>query len=217
VLGTLALNDNDPAQAADWFKQSLTLCEQLNDKRLIAQRWGNVGLALYLQRQFEAAQDCYQRSITLFIEAQDDVQRAVMQMNLGNLYLVSTQPDKALELYTLAEPPLNRAHDSLHLAMIDLNRGIAKRQLHEWQQAEQLLQKSIVGWEKLGDIVMLGKTLYQLGLLYYDQKAMVKAQTIFQGALKRLDEIQPDPARDALYKKITSRLQGMDTEPSSAA
>jgi tetratricopeptide (TPR) repeat protein len=207
VQGLLALNENDPATAEQWFKKSLQLCERQNDKRLIAKRLGNLGTALYAQRQLEQAQAYYERSIALFGEVHDDVQRAMMQMGVGNIYLLRQQPHKALEEYVKAEPSLSRAYEVLHLAMLNVNWAIAKRQLGEWQEAEDRLFNAISRWRQLNDLHRLANALYELGLLYHEQQFIEKAQSAFDEALVCLAKSEPSPARDALQAKIAGCLE----------
>jgi tetratricopeptide (TPR) repeat protein len=209
VKGALALDDNDPVSAEHWFRQSLALCEAHDNKLLIAQRSGNIGVALAQQRRFDEAILYYERAIELFQKMQDDSQRAVMQMNLGNVYLRAEKPDKALILYVEAEPALQNAHDELHLAKIELNMGIAHRQMSEWKEAERRLRNAQERSRQLNNILTQANVLDELGLLYWEQGVIANAKTVFQEALALLNSIERRPADEAVYQIVSEHLAAM--------
>jgi len=206
VKGMIAIDNSEPECADHWFKESLTLVEKQGNRRLVALRTGNLGLAYRMQARYAEAKVCYEQSIDLFAQVQDFVQQAMMYMNLGNVYLLCNEPSEALQLYNLAEPSIHLVRDELHLAMLDLNRGIALRCLRQWQKAEQLLQHSILRWQQLGNIYWLINTMDDLGLVYFEQDDMVKAIDTFRNALIKLETIAIEPGYTGLYKSLSAHI-----------
>ncbi|MBV7326940.1 tetratricopeptide repeat protein [Chloroflexi bacterium TSY] len=206
IEGLLALNDNDGVTAEQWFKKSLDLCEDLGDKRLIAKRLGNLGTALYMQQKYEQALAYYNRALALLAELQDEVQAAIMQIGGGIVGLERAQPHQALAAFEQAEPSLRKGHEVLHLAVLDVNVGMAFHQLGKWQEAEERFLRAIARYQQLRDFHRAANAMYEYALVLCKQKFIERAQQALAGALDSLVQSEPGPGRDALQATITEQI-----------
>lgn len=207
LRGLLAYDDGNHAEAITGYQRSLELYRAVGEKRMVALRLGNIGLAFSSWRKFEDAISYYSRSILIFEEVQDVVQSAMMKMNLGNVHLLCNDPDSALVLYESLETIFRNIGDELHLTLLYLNRGIAFRLAKEWQKSEQYLLNAIERWRQLGDIQSLVNTLDELGMLYYEQSNFLQAQTVFTKALESLLQIEKQPGFQNLYDRINRHTE----------
>lgn len=207
VLGNIAIDGKEGQLAESYFQQSLELCQQQGDLRLVAQRLGNLGLAAEIQKEYQHAQSYYEQAIALFGDLGDSVQQAQMRMNLGNAYLNSGSPQKAISLYDLAYPVIQKVQDRLHLAMLATNRGIACREAGQWDKAEQSLRSAISRWQQFNNRRSESNATQELALVYLEQGQKEKAILLLNQALTILNEISGDPGYQSLYDAISTRLQ----------
>lgn len=206
VQGAIAFDKRDWATATHYFQGSLALWEKLGDKRRIA--WGlrNLGPALQAQRRYDEAIACYTKAITLLEDVRDIAQQSIAYMNLGIVYLLLEQPQKALELFMLGEPVLYKTHDELHLAMNYCNRGIAHRDLRQWEQAENAFLSSLERWKQIGNVEAIVNVLDELGVTYLEQSLPEKALTIFREALEQLARIENEPGYQHRLETVQKHL-----------
>ena len=206
VLGNIALDSKDGKLAESYFEQSLAICQQQGELRLIAQRLGCLGIAAYIQQEFTRARSYYEESITLFGNLQDAIQQAQMRMNMGNVYLDSGDPNQALILYKQAQDVISKVNDRIYLAMLAVNQGIAYRSLGAWEKAERSLFSAIAQWQQLNNRRSESNATFELAKAYLEQGDKKRAIQLFEEALKILSEIPNDPGYSSLYKSITEEL-----------
>ncbi|MEM7535020.1 MAG: tetratricopeptide repeat protein [Chloroflexota bacterium] len=187
VYGTIAYDQRAWEKSEKYFKQSFTLCNQIQDQHRTAKRLRDLSSALQKQMRLDEATDYCRKAVSLFEQVRDPYHCAIAQMNLGNAYLY-TEPQLSLEFYSKAKPVFVRLQDKRHLAMIDNNQGFAYYQLQCWADAEHSCSASIARYEEIGDIDSLVDAMDGLGLIYSKQKKKTKAIQTFQSALSRLYE-----------------------------
>lgn len=206
MFGILAYDRADYRQAATWFQRSLAIWEHENDQRMIAWNLTNLGTAWQGLQDYDAAMDVYERAIAIFQAIHDPANQAIAEMNLGNIHLMRQAPALALDAYLTAEPVLRQLLDELNLTRIYTNKGIAYRQLQQWQQATDTLVVAIENWEHLGNFRSLANAMMELGLVYFDQGDMPKAIRKFHRALACLEQMRDEPGYAALVEEVTGHL-----------
>jgi len=203
VLGWIASDAEAYEQAVEHFQHALNLSALLGDQRLVALYQGNLGTALRKLGRLAQAMTCYTDSIAGFGAVQDQVQQAVMQMNLGNLYLIQQQPQSALALYRLAEPILRAAQDETHLALLTMNLGIALREAGQLAVAEHTLLAAIEQWRRLENRYCLVNSWDELGLVYLAQACPTQAATAFQHGFEQLAYMTDQSGYTSLFESLT--------------
>lgn len=207
VLGAVALDQGHWAKAETFLRQAYHLWGQVNNKRMQGRCLMGLCAALRPQEKYQAALESGQQAVAMFEAVQDPVQRAISQMNVGNVYLMLEQSHQALELYHLAERVFHQTQDLLYLAHINHTLGMAYRQLGEWATAEAAYRRSLAYQEKLGNLAWLVNTLDGLGLVYLAQGQPAQALTIFETALRRLAQIQGEPRYDYFLAMVSEHAQ----------
>jgi tetratricopeptide (TPR) repeat protein len=207
TLGWYAYHSHDYRDAQHHFAVALAFAEQQNDQRQIARRLRDLGNTLQGQRRYKESLACYLRANTLFTQLQDHYEQAVTNMNLAALYLLQEMPHEALELLLPAEVVFQGVQDQLHMALVQLNQGIAYRDIGEFEQAESLLVLAIEQWHLTGSMGMLVNTLNELGILYLKQCFIVKAEAVLQQAIKHLHQLQGQPGYEYYLATVLANLQ----------
>ncbi|NJN95108.1 MAG: tetratricopeptide repeat protein [Anaerolineales bacterium] len=206
VLGAVALDQGHWAKAETFLRQAHHLWQQVDNKRMQGRCLMGLCAALRPQEKYQAALEAGQQAVAMFEAVHDPVQRAISQMNLGNVYLMLEQPHQALELYQPAERIFRQVHDLFHLAHINHTLGMAYRHLGEWATAEAAYRRSLDYQEKLGNLAWLVNTLDGLGLVYLTQGQLTPAITTFEMALERLMEIKGQSGYDSLRHMLVEHL-----------
>lgn len=203
VWGHVALDTDDWQAAHDHFSRALDRWQNGADRRMIA--WGltNLGIAKRRLGDNRGAVAVYQQAIALFNEVEDPVHEAVARMNLGNVYLMSGDPRRALEHYLAAEPVYQLVQGTLRLATVYLNIGMAYRRLQQWTDAQRALQASIALFEQLGLPASVANVTDELALTYQDQGMLEQAIAEFQRALRWLPA---GPAYEGQRQSIAGHL-----------
>jgi tetratricopeptide (TPR) repeat protein len=207
VQGVIAFDEGRYECAIYYFSLSLALCEKQGDQRRIAQRLGSLGLALYEQNNYLQSITCLERAIILFDKIGDPVQQAVIRMNLGNVYLLMEESENALELYAISEAVLRPVQDELHITMLYVNRGIALRQLCQWQEAELSLLTAIDRWQQRGNVKSQVNSMDELGMVYLKQGLYRKALEVFEDTVQLLTQIVGKPGYTMLHQTVVEHLR----------
>lgn len=186
VWGHVALDTDDWQAAHDHFSRALDRWQNGAERRTVA--WGltNLGIAKRRLGDDAGAVAVYQQAIALFNEVEDPVHEAVARMNLGNVYLMAGDPQRALEHYLAAEPVFQLVQGTLRLATVYLNIGMAYRRLQQWSDAQRTLQASIALFEQLHLPASVANVTDELALTYQDQGLLAQAIAAFEQALRWL-------------------------------
>lgn len=204
VLGEVALSLGDWPRAEEHYRRALAIWQLYGDSRHLARRLRDVGNALYYQGKYEAAAESYTQAIAAFGAVQDEVQQAVVRMNLGVIFLLGQQIDRSLQQFALAEPVLRRVHDIHHLAMLYTNQGIAYRQQEAWQKAERALRAGVEYQRKTGSVLHLVDSLIEFGSFQLARQEWVSAQEILAEAAHLVHNIASPTKRKYYQTKIES-------------
>ncbi len=190
-LGGVYLNQGNLDQATRYNRQSLEMWQELGSTYAIALLHNNMGTVALRRGDPDKATSLLQKSMELFqqIDSADflpEVYRHQAEAHLGQGEL-----DKALDC----------AQRSLALAQeqeMRLEEGATRRvlgQVHlarrdrESTQAEQELQESLRILEELNSRYEVGQTLFQLGLLYREQKRRPEADAALRRAIAIFQEL----------------------------
>jgi len=207
VQGEIA-NDNDQwIEAVRLFEQSLKLWRRAGNQRMIAWNLTNLGVALRSLGSYQSAINHYTEAIDTLGDTNDPVHWAVTHMSLGNVFLTLHDSQEALRLYTLAEPVFQKTQEQLRLALLDNNRGIAHRELKQWEQAKAAYQSSIQRYQLIGNVELETNATDGLGLVATGQGAYEEAVDIFNHAVNLLKQFEAEPGWPYLHKEVQRHLQ----------
>lgn len=213
ILGSIAYDMGDGALAEKHFHRSLELCQKSNKTIRIAQRYGNIGLALSQQGRNEEAIVYYDWSLQAYSHIKDPVHEAIMRMNKGVALINLKYPSEALEQFEIAQPILSGARDRLNIAKLFLNFGIATRMLSKWEQSETYLLFSIEQWIELEIISSEINARIELANTYLQQTKYSDAITELMIAENKISKIEDDPTYLSLKNELIEQIRQAKVQP----
>lgn len=217
ILGKLAVTNGDWLHAEEFFQQALAIRQRNGDQRHVARRLSELGILYGRAKKYEKAIQKFDAAIRLFGIVEDHLQQAIVRMNLGVVFLLNDQPVKALMNFKRAEQPIVQAQDIWHLGKLYNNRGIAYRQLVNWEVAERAFHTSITYQQRCGNKEELVNALLELGILYKESQSWSKAREVLNKAYHHLPTLALT-RRDYYRDKIGAVLVVLDSHlPSSTA
>lgn len=143
VLGDIYYAERQWPAAVAAIEQAIALWSQAGQPTAAAGGWRGLARVRWATGDRMAALACYERALALYAEADDPTQRALTLMGMGALALETLEPAHAFPYFAEAEAILRPLADHFHLAMLDLNYGIAHRLTAAWGLAMQALERSL--------------------------------------------------------------------------
>jgi tetratricopeptide (TPR) repeat protein len=206
ILGAVACDRREWENATLYFTQTLVLRQQAPDLPMLAWAEADLALAYWGSGAYEQAIQAYERALALLARTQDAAQRAVIQMNLGAVYLSAQQPAQALSLFVACEATFHEVQDRRRLAMLYSNQGIALRELGHYDAARRAFDASLDLAERIGYIEMIINTLDELGLFYLAQGDPAAAARQWRQAQGRLHQLESEAVRTHYEQVLAEHL-----------
>lgn len=179
-------------ESLQYLQKSLTIFEELGNKKEQARALQAMGVAYGLQRHFELALDSYNQSLALSEEVGDQKLTALTLNSIGLAYASSGNHERGLEFYEKARVLSEKVNDksTLHMAL----NNIATIFIAQGRFSEALLhlQKSLKIMEEMGaesDRRSLAYKLQNIGLIYRRQGELDQALAYNLRSLQILTEI----------------------------
>lgn len=170
VKGWIYFGDQNWETSLWCFNQSVVILQASGNQYQLACALRDLGAPLQKLMRYEEAITSYQRAIDLFDKSHNRFQKAVVNMNLGVVYIMYQQATLALQHFNSAEPVFRQLHDQEHLGKLYLNQALAYRINGNLSMSERLLRASIALFNRLGNsawktnaVEELQTTLMQMG------------------------------------------------------
>ncbi|MBV7327402.1 tetratricopeptide repeat protein [Chloroflexi bacterium TSY] len=211
VQGDIAKSRHDWEAALINYDRALALWKNVNDRRMIAWTYHDIGPCYRAMGQISTAIACYEDALAIFAEIHDPVHQALTQMNLGVVYVLNGQPTQALKLFDLAQPVFRSTSDRLNLALLLNNRGMAHQRLAQWKQAEKDHSESAKILRRLGSRLHLVNVLEELGIVQRALGQHQTATTTLTDALNQLELIQDEASTRPLRERIERYLDRLQS------
>ncbi len=193
ILGALAVDRRDWAEALDYFEQALAGWRRHGNPVMVARSLTNLGTAQRGAGRYDEAIASFTQAMALMDELDDPVNQAITRMNLGNLYWATGQPQQAMAHFVQAEPVFRQAQDQQWLARINTNMGVVHLQLGHWEQADAALTTAVDLNRAIGDRRAAANALDSLGELYLRQGQPAAAMACLAQAMTELGDLAGKP------------------------
>jgi len=190
LLGAIAVDRLAWEDAHTSYQQSLHLWQRGNNLRFIGSGWANVGSALRGLKRYDEAIAAFHEGIRRFETAQDLVNRAMVQMNLGNLHLQRHHYQAAIEQYHAAETVFRQLNRISDLARLYNNWGMAYDGLAWREQAIRAYEQSIGYWDTLQNSRMKANAQDNLGLVFFAMGRYAESAATYRKGLAALDGLE---------------------------
>jgi len=205
VLGMIAIDHENWQTAEAYHRKTLELRQLHGDRRGIAISLQNIGYAVRGQGKLTEAVEYFESALAMIAEIGDPFNEAIMQMNLGCVYL-NDKPQQALEIFIDSEDKFNNLHNELFAAKVYTNKGLAYLALHDWKNAEQSFLYSIELYKEVGNAGLRLNSVDGLGMTYIASGEHGKAVQVLEDALAELDYIGDVPNYNYLFESLNKHL-----------
>ncbi|NND76626.1 MAG: tetratricopeptide repeat protein [Flavobacteriales bacterium] len=173
----------DNSNGLERLNQSLTLFEELKDKRGMPTALNSLGGIHYNLGQYPKALEYFQRSLTIADDIQDKRAKASALANIGNVYIARENTVSALEYlhkalalqkelnYSAGEANTMNAIGSVYIDEGDNQKGL------------EYISENLAYYEEQGDQMGKALALNNIGIIYNDLKDYSKALEYSKNAL----------------------------------
>lgn len=187
-LGAYFNQKGDIRTSLSYFKKSLRLKEQLNEKAAIAKTLNNIGYIYEVTGELDDALLYYKKSLYLKEQLKDSIGIATTLINLGSIYDTRNDTALAIEYYNQSLAIFNQNKNEKGIANILNNIAFLRSSRGNNNGVEQLYLHSMMLREKIGDVQGNAESHVNLGYFYFNQKqftkALIHAEKAYQIALE---------------------------------
>lgn len=160
-------------EALDYYKRSIKIREDINDKKGLAASLNNIGYIYKMQGNIPLAIDCYNKSIRLQEqnrnaknEIVDKKGLAYSYSNLGVIYKDNGDPERALVLYNKSLKLREEINDKLGMGHSLNNIGFIFQQSGKLDKALEYFEKALKLREETGYKNDIANSLHNVAFTY---------------------------------------------------
>ncbi|NQD37721.1 GGDEF domain-containing protein [Permianibacter sp. IMCC34836] len=148
-IATLYNRMGDFAQARQYYERSVRLLEAENEPSDLGIALHNLGRTLENLALYDDAQKAFERALAAHLSIGYDRGVAYARRGLGSVLNARLQPEQALKELDLAMPLARSSNDNRLQAQIQLQRGIALRQLKRYREARAELDLALAAFKQI--------------------------------------------------------------------
>ncbi len=192
----------EPVKSEGFFKQSIALSQQRDNKKQLGDSYNRIGLLYRGTGRYEEALESYQKSIAYKEEVGNILGAAGTLNNMGSLYRIMGEKKKAYESYLKSIEIKEKLGDERSVSTSYLNLGNWLSEEAEYENAMHYYQKFREVQVSLGDTAGLSLVLMNMGNVFYNQGAYQDALANYLESLSLINKAGIDED-----KLIASRLE----------
>ena len=164
-LGNIALRRGQVDEADGWYRQSVTISEELGHRPHMAETYLQLGMTAQDRGRLEEADYWSRKSLNISKELGDRPGIARSYLQLGMTALDRGQPEEAEAWYRRALTIKEELGDRPGIARSYHQLGITAQDREQLDQADHWYREALTIFEELGDRPSMALTYGQLGLL----------------------------------------------------
>ncbi|MBN4071026.1 tetratricopeptide repeat protein [Crocinitomix catalasitica] len=168
-FGIIYRNQGNYASAIDYHTQSLTIKEEIGDKKGIAKALSNIGIAYYHQGDYSNAIDYHTRSFTIYKEIGDKSGIAVSLGNIGLIHYEHGDHASAIDYHTRSLTIYEEIGEKRGIAMAVNNIGLIYDDQGDDSNAIDYYNRGLTINEEIGDNQGIAMSLNNIGNIYQKQ------------------------------------------------
>jgi two-component system, sensor histidine kinase PdtaS len=155
--------------------EALTLRQQGNDKKLLAQSYNNIGLLYRAKKDYANAVSFLHQSLLLKKEIKDTQGIINTSMNIGSCFQYNKNYDSAYYYATVTEALAKEHNKPGDITGAVCNKGTALKGLKKFSAAEPLLLQALSKAKATNNTSIMLTSMQGLGDIYFEQKQFAKA------------------------------------------
>jgi len=204
-LGNLAQLRGDYTAAESYYRESLTISDQVGDRDGLAAGYHQLGMLAHNRGDYVTAEKNYRYALTIKEELGDRVAMASSFGQLGNLAQHRGDYDTAESYYRQSLTVNEALSDRVSTAKTYHNLGNLAELRGDYDTAENYYRQSLTIKEELGDRAGVSKTYHHFGILAQLRGDYDTAENYYRQSLT-IDEGHGDRAGTAISYHQLGRL-----------
>lgn len=175
--------------ALENYKKSLSIFEELGDKRGIAASQNNIGIIYKNQGNYPRALEYYQKSLKIQEELGNKKGIAPGLNNIGNLYRRQENYPRALEYYKKSLKIQQELGDNMEIATVLTNIGLVESEVGNYARALAYFNESLKIFEELNSKSEISNCLNNIGNIYKKEGKYPLALVYLKRSLTIFEEL----------------------------
>ena len=168
------------------FKIAFILSEEFKDKKTVA----DVNLR-YAERKILDGDDPNKyrdKALSIYIELDDNIGQGNVYKSLGDVYRITGDNPKAIEMYSKAFPFFEKANYPTGQGNVNLGQGDVYKNTKDFQRALEMYSKALPFFEKINSLLGKGNVYKSLGDVYFFTADYKRALEMYSKALPFFEE-----------------------------
>ncbi len=195
TLGVLARFRGDLVISAQVLQQAVTIERKLERRIPLLRILNNLAITLQTSGKIDAALQCYEEASELLTAVPYEIDKIMIQINLGALYSHQKQWAKAEENLRLINfTYLNQSNKIYYEAAALQSLGNVILKQGRAEEATMYLQRAIILWKTIDEEIEQANSMETLGEVFVAQGQIAKAIPLYKKAIALLERF-PDNSR----------------------
>jgi tetratricopeptide (TPR) repeat protein len=221
ILGTLNTDFGDVLVglgkfqlARNAYENSLSICEDLEDRRGIAVVSAQLGTLAMKQGDLVDAAQRYQIALYTFQQIQEPNGESVAWHQLGRVFEESQQWQEADRAYRESVRIKEQQGDIAASAVTYGQLGVINYRMNKLTEAESWYQKALKGYQLVGNKPNESGALYNLAALLFSQSIrLLEAQQLAEAALEIQQTLDPEATKIWNLYNLLAKIATAQNEP----
>jgi len=203
LLGTVAQDRGHLDEAEEWYRRSLRILEEFQDRPRMASTYHDLGVVAQERQRLEEAEDWHRRALRIFEELHDRPRMAVGYRHLGIVAQRRSRLDEAGEWFRRS---LGISKDELGdrpaMASVYINLGALAEELGHLEVAEERYQSSLTINERLKNRRGMAAAYQGLGIVAHRRGQLEMAEEWYRFALRVNEGLQNKAGIASAYLQL---------------
>ncbi|MEU9874860.1 CHAT domain-containing tetratricopeptide repeat protein [Streptomyces phaeochromogenes] len=206
-LGRVAQNRGRLDEAEDWYRQSLTIDEDLGDRPGIGTAYHQLGMTAQNRGRLDEAEDWYRQSLTIKEDLGDRPGIGTAYHQLGNIAYLRDRLDEAETWYRQSLTIKKDLGDRPGMAITYHQLGVTTQDRGLLDEAEDWYRQSLTIDEDLGDRPGMAGTYHQLGNIAYLRDRLDESEAWYRQSLTIKEDLGDRPGMAGTYHQLGMTAQ----------
>lgn len=180
-------------KAIAYANEALSLAEELNYDKGIAQSAKQLGLVYHANYEHEKALAYYEKSLQYFEELNAKMDKALVLGKISTIYLFKGQFETAIEYQLNAQTINEELNDTVQIASGLTTLGIISVRQRSFTNALKYFTKGYDSFKKLDNKLGMARNLNGIGVCYYLQEDFDGAIAYYKNAMVIFEELDDKP------------------------
>lgn len=190
-IGNLYL-EIDYDQSLLYLQKGLTMAMQLNNNKLTASAYLNIGNVYQRKKNFNASLDYYNKSRDLFVKINDPVNPIIILQNIGVIYYKLKQYDKAEQLLLQANKEAKSKDLNTVIANVDVTLSSLYTEKGMYDAAQKFTDEGIGYAQQTKDADLEAEFTFNSYQLAFHRKNYPRAMSYLHTIFQRDSALQAD-------------------------